>query len=214
MAAQGIQWITAAWLALGVAVPGMAQNKPATTSSVYACVDAQGRRLTADRPIAACADREQQVIMPTGVVRTIGPSTSEYERAEQAARQRREAEERSRAGDGKRRERALAARYPSKAAHDAERVANLTLLQEQTKTVQARKRIIESERAKLDEEMEFYRKDPGKAPASLRERISANEQDMQEANKQMAVLADEVRRTNERFDAEAQALKPYWSTAK
>ncbi|MGE8317110.1 MAG: DUF4124 domain-containing protein [Comamonas sp.] len=214
MAAQDIRWVATAALALGMAATGMAQPKPGATATVYACVDAQGRHLTADRPIAACADREQQVISPTGAVRTIGPNTSEYERAEQAARQRREAEERSRAGEGKRRERALAARYPSKAVHDAERSANLVLLQEQARTVQVRKRIIESERAKLDEEMEFYRKDPAKAPASLRERVGANTQDQQEADKQTAVLADETRRVNERFDAEAQVLKPYWAAPK
>ncbi|OYX12745.1 MAG: DUF4124 domain-containing protein, partial [Acidovorax sp. 32-64-7] len=30
------------------------------TGSIYTCVDRQGRRLTADRPIAECLDREQR----------------------------------------------------------------------------------------------------------------------------------------------------------
>ena len=38
-----------AWGSVGVA-----------QAAIYTCVDAQGRRITSDRPIAACMDREQR----------------------------------------------------------------------------------------------------------------------------------------------------------
>ena len=116
-----------------VASVGHAQQ--AASASVYSCVDAAGRRLTADRPIAACADREQRVTMPGGAVRTIGPTYSEREKAEQAIQNRKEAEERYRASDGKRRERALAVRFPNKAAHDVERADAVETLMTQIKVV-------------------------------------------------------------------------------
>ena len=87
------------------------------TGSIYTCVDRQGRRLTADRPIAECLDREQQELGPTGTVRRqIGPSLTEQERAALEVQRRKEAEERTRQQEERRRERVLTARYPDKAA--------------------------------------------------------------------------------------------------
>lgn len=189
-----------------------AQKSPSTTM-VYSCVDAGGRRLTADRPIAACADREQQVTMPGGAVRTVGPTYSERERAEQAAQQRREAEERYRANDGKRRERALATRFPTKAAHDAERGEAVDVLRAQIRIVQERRSFLLEDRKKIDQDMEFYKKDPSKAPAPLQARLDGNRHDLKEVDEQIATINDEIKATNLRFDEEAQSLKPYWSPA-
>lgn len=189
-----------------------AQNTGAATA-VYSCVDAMGRRLTADRPIAACADREQRVTMPGGAVRTIGPTYSEREKAEQAAQNRKEAEERYRASDGKRRERALAVRFPNKAAHDAERAEAVETLMTQIKVVQERKVSLMEDRKKIDGEMEFYKKDPSKAPPSLQSRLKYNREDIKEVDEQVASINEEIKRTNQRFDEEAQTLKQYWVPA-
>lgn len=182
-------------------------------TAVYSCIDAGGRRLTADRPIAACADREQRVTMPGGAVRTIGPTYSERERADQAALARREAEERYRANDGKRRERALAVRFPSKAAHDVERAEAVDALKAQIKIVQERKTSLLEERKKIDEDMEFYRKDPSKAPQALQARLQYHRDAMKEVDEQLASINEEINRTNQRFDEEAQTLKQYWPSA-
>ena len=59
-----------------------AQAAPANTQSIYTCVDKQGRKLTSDRPIPECIDREQRELSPTGTVRrVIGPTLTEHERA-------------------------------------------------------------------------------------------------------------------------------------
>ena len=204
----------AAWAMAMLMLAGAshAQKSPSTTM-VYSCVDAGGRRLTADRPIAACADREQQVTMPGGAVRTVGPAYSERERAEQAAQQRREAEERYRANDGKRRERALATRFPSKAAHDAERAEAVDVLRAQIRIVQERRSFLLEDRKKIDQDMEFYKKDPSKAPAPLQARLDGNRRDFKEVDEQIATINDEIKATNLRFDAEAQSFKPYLSSA-
>ena len=73
-----------------------AQSQGAT-GGIYTCVDRNGRRLTADRPIPECLDREQRELSPSGITRRqIGPSLTELERAAQDAQNRKDAEERAR----------------------------------------------------------------------------------------------------------------------
>src|SRR4051812_38400476 len=70
---------------------------------IYTCTDARGRRVTSDRPIVECMDREQKELTPSGTVRrTLGPSLTATERAALEERQHREAEERQRLADEKR----------------------------------------------------------------------------------------------------------------
>ena len=38
----------------------------AQVGGIYTCTDANGRKLTSDRPIPACLDREQNVLNPQG----------------------------------------------------------------------------------------------------------------------------------------------------
>jgi hypothetical protein len=111
--------------ALGAALPLgtlMAQG-------IYTCVDGQGRRLSADRPIAECLDREQRELGASGMVRRrLGPALSAEEVALNEQRERLAAEERVRAAEAKQRERALLARYPDRTAHERERARALLAL--------------------------------------------------------------------------------------
>ena len=78
---------------------GMATGRAQDTGGIYTCVDAQGRRLTSDRPIRACIDREQKVLNPSGTVRRVmPPSLTAAERAAAEARERQAAAERIRIG--------------------------------------------------------------------------------------------------------------------
>jgi hypothetical protein len=188
-----------------------AQQPSGPVGSIYTCVDRNGRRLTADRPIPDCVDREQRELGPSGIVRRqIGPSLTEQERAALEVRQRREAEERSRALEERRRDRALMARYPDKAAHDVERKAALQLVEDVAAT--AEKRIVElrQQRKALDSEMEFYKKDPNKAPMALRRKIAENDDSVAEQQRFIAGQGDEKRRVHERFDVELAQLRKLW----
>lgn len=181
--------------------------------SIYTCVDRQGRRLTADRPIVECLDREQRELGPSGTMRRqIGPSLSEQERAALEMQRRKEAEERARQQEERRRDRALTARYPDKAAHDVERAAAIALLDDVT--VIAEKRVVElqQQRKALDTEMEFYQRDPAKAPMALRRKIAENDADMEQQQRFVANQALEKRRIHQRFDAELAQLRRLWAT--
>lgn len=183
----------------------------ASAQAIYTCVDAKGRRLTSDRPIIDCIDREQSQITPGGqVVRRIGPSLTADERAAEEARARRAQEERNRQLEEKRRDRALLARYPDRASHDKDREQALETVDEVIKSAYTRIGELRAERKRLDAEMEFYRADPKKVPATLRRHIDENEQQLAAQTRFIQNQDDEKRRINARYDEELQHLKPLW----
>ncbi len=205
-----------AWIVGGVLLATLGADwaraqAPGTSGGIYTCVDRNGRRLTADRPIAECLDREQRELGPSGIVRRqIGPSLTEQERAAQEAQRRKEAEARARELEERRRERVLTARYPDKATHDVERAAAIQMVDDVTAT--AEKRLVElaQQRKAFDVEMEFYKKDPNKAPMTLRRKIAENEESIAEQQRFIAGQDQEKRRVHQRFDVELAQLRRLW----
>ena len=205
-----------AWIMGGVLLATLGADwaraqAPGTSGGIYTCVDRNGRRLTADRPIAECLDREQRELGPSGIVRRqIGPSLTEQERAAQEAQRRKEAEARARELEERRRERALTARYPDKATHDVERAAAIQLVDDVTAT--AEKRLVElaQQRKAFDVEMEFYKKDPNKAPMTLRRKIAEIDDSLAEQQRFIAGQDQEKRRVHARFDTELSQLRKLW----
>ena len=190
----------------------VAQPAAGPAPGIYSCVDKIGRRLTSDRPIPECIDREQRELSPTGTVRrVIGPTLTEHEREVLEAKRRKDLEERNRIAEERRRERVLLARYPDKAAHDAERAAAITHVDEVTATAKKRIAELQERRKKIDVEMEFYRKDPVKAPMNLQRQLLENTEDMAEQQRFIAGQDQEKRRVHQRFDAELVQLKELWA---
>ena len=203
-------------LSMGLAIVGCAPawaQPPAQGSGIYTCTDKHGRRLTADRPIAECTDREQRELGPSGTVRrVVGPTLTEQERAALEVQRRKEQEERNRIADDRRRDRALLARYPDKAAHDAERDTAIAQLEEVSSA--AAKRIVElqAQRKALTVEMEFYRSDPLKAPMALRRQLAENDEGVLEQQRFITGQEREKRRVHQRFDVELGQLRQLWAT--
>ncbi len=127
-------------------------------AAIYTCVDASGRRISSDRPIAECMDREQRVLNPSGTTRqSVGPSLSESERAAQDERRRREEVERLRASEERLRQRALLSRYPHAEALERDRAGAIAPLEEVIASASARLAALDAERARLDAQ----RRQPG-----------------------------------------------------
>ena len=192
----------------------MAQSRDGvgSTSSIYTCVDKQGRKLTSDRPIPECIDREQRELGPSGMVRrVIGPTLTDHERTAVELERRKVQEERSRLVEERRRERVLTSRYPDQSTHDIERATALAQIDEVSNA--AAKRIIDlrQQRKALDQEMEFYRRDPAKAPMNLRRQLAENDEGVQEQHRFLAAQEQEKRRVNRRFDAELVQLIRLWA---
>jgi hypothetical protein len=184
----------------------------AGADDIYTCVDAQGRRVTADRPITECIDREQKQLNPSGTVRRrIGPSLTAKERAAEEEQARKAIEERARIEEEKKRDRALLVRYPDRRAHDKERLAAIALADDAI--VAARKSIDElvAARKRLDTELEFYGNDPAKVPPKLKRQIEENEQHVAAQGRFIANQDEEKKRINAQFDEELVKLKQLWA---
>lgn len=178
---------------------------------IFVCTDSKGRKLTSDRPIAECLDREQKVFGGGGMVkRTVGPSLTIQERMAQEEDQKREADEQARLAEDKRRDRALLTRYPNQAVHDQERAQALVQVDELARIASLRIQELAQQRRALDAELEFYKKDPSKAPGVLKRRFAENAQNVATQQHFIAEQIEEKRRINHRFDEELVKLKPRW----
>lgn len=191
---------------LGAAAPVLAQQ------TIYTCVDAKGRRLTADRPIPECLDREQRELTPSGTVkRKLGPSLTAEERAAQELRAAKTLEETKHLQEEKKRERALIARYPDRSAHDRERAKSLALIDGVIATASKHRTELETQRRKLDVELEFYKGDASKAPPILKRQIQENAQAMESQRRFIANHDLEKQRLNARYDEELDKLNVMWA---
>ncbi|MDP3757779.1 DUF4124 domain-containing protein, partial [Polaromonas sp.] len=160
-----------AWVALAAGLCSIAQAQ-----GIYSCVDAAGRKITADRPIAECIDRPQREINPSGTVkRVVGPSLTAQERAAQEQKDKAAAEVRAREAEEKRRDRALLLRYPSRTVHDKERAEALDQIDVVIKAASKRTTELAGQRKAIDADFEFYKSDPARAPASLKRRLEEND---------------------------------------
>lgn len=201
------RWVAGMLLA-GASVAAVAQP------AIYSCVDGKGRRITSDRPIPECLDREQKELNPSGTVRrSVGPNLTAAERAAQEVKEKEAAEERARLAEEKRRDRALLIRYPNKGVHDRERAEALGQVDEVIKA--ANKRVVElaTQRESLDAEFEFYKKDPSKAPNRLKRQAEDIEQSSAVQKRFIVDQQNEKKRINARFDEELVTLRKLWALA-
>ena len=195
-----------ALLLFGTAMQG------AWAQHIFTCVDANGRKITADRSIVDCLDREQQELSRSGMVlRKLGPTMTMQERAAQELVDKALVAEQLRLLDNKRRDRAMLSRYPNVGVHHRERNAALSVMDELTASSIKRSQELTQERDVIAREMEFYAKDPSKAPYSLKNRRDGNVLSLREQQTFVANQALEKQRLNKRFDDELETLKPLWA---
>jgi hypothetical protein len=190
-----------------------AQAEPAKPpAGIYTCFDDKGRRLTADRPIAECSGKEQQLLNRDGSLRMVVPPTlTADERAEKEARDRAAAEARAAAADAVRRDRNLMARYPNEAAHSRGREAALDTVRLAIKATEIRLRGLAAERKPLLDEAEFYQRRT--LPPKLKAAIDANDAAVEAQRSAQANQEAELDRINKLYDAELERLRKLWGGA-
>ncbi len=189
--------------ALLVAVPAWAQ--------IYACVDAKGRKITSDRPIPECNDREQKELNTNATIkRTVKPVMTAEEQRVFDEQQKAQTEERLRLNEEKRKDRALLTRYPNRASHDKERVATLAQVDDVMRAASKRIGELSEQRKTIDTELEFYKKDPSKIPFSLKRQIEDNDNSAAVQKRFILDQEAEKKRINMRFDEELGRLKSLW----
>lgn len=189
---------------LGVALPAQA--------AIYSCVDAKGTRLTSDRPIPECNDRVQTEHNKSGTVkRQIAPPMTAQERAAKEVQDQKAAEERARQSEDRKRDRALLARYPNRAAHDKERSAAVAQIDEVIKTADRRIAELKAQHKKLDEEAAFHKNNPAKMPPAIKRQMEDNDQQQAVQRRFIADKDAERKRVHMKFDEELDQLRRLWA---
>lgn len=201
-------------LVLGLApvAAALAQAAGRAGNGIYSCTDARGRRLTSDRPIIECLDREQRVMNNDGSTRTtLPPSMTANERAavEEAQRQK-QAEENVRK-DTIRHDRNLMARFPNEATHYKAREAALDNLRDALKVSERRLDELEQERRPLLVEAEFYKSKP--KPPKLKSKLEYIEVAADAQRTLVVNQQAELVRLNANYDDELARLKKLWGGA-
>lgn len=184
----------------------------ASSAGIYTCVDANGRRLTSDRPIAECTSREQRVLNRDGSVRLVVPPVlTAEERAEREAADRRAELARAAQADAVRRDRNLVARYPNEASHNKAREAALDTVRLAMKATELRVKELAAERKPLLDESEFYKGKP--LPARLKQQLDANDAAVAAQRQASTAQALELERINRLYDTELDRLRRLWAGA-
>lgn len=196
-----------------VVIWGAAANSAqAQAGGIYSCVDAQGKRHTADRPIPECLDREQRLLNRDGSERrTVPPRMNAEERALAEERKRLQEQAVAAQKDAVRRDRNLMLRFPDEAAHNKAREAALDDLRRGIASSERRLKDLEEERKPLLAETEFYK--GRKVPFKLRSKIEANDAQQQAQRDIIQNQQTELVRVNALYDAELARLKRLWHGA-
>lgn len=184
----------------------------AASAPIYSCTDASGKKLTSDRPIAECSNRDQKLLNADGSVRKIVPPTpTADERADAETAERRAMAERAAQQDAVRRDRNLMLRFPNEAAHRRAREAAQDDVRKAIRTSGERLKLLAAERKPLLDEAEFY---PAQnLPPKLRQALDANDAAVEAQRTLVLNQQAEVVRINNLFDVELERLKRLWGGA-
>jgi hypothetical protein len=199
---------------VAAAITGVAvfSQSMATAQTFFSCTDDRGRQISADRPIAECADRNQNELGAAGTVRKVrGPTLTVIERNALDEKEKIAADANARVNEEKRLSRALLLRYPTRAVHDKERGLALTSLAEKNQALQKNISTLNEQREKLDKEFEFYAQDKSKAPIALKHQYESVESSLTLQKRYLSEQELEKTRINSRFDLELTKLTPQWS---
>jgi hypothetical protein len=184
----------------------------AHASPIYACVDANGKHITSDRPIAECLAREHRVLNPDGSTREIrSPVLTADKQSELDARERAKAVRAAIEADAVRSDRNLRSRYPNEAAHQRARAAALDDVRRTLQLSQRRLDALAAERKPLQDEAEFYT--GRQMPPLLKQQLDGNEVAAEAQRTLMVNQQAETLRINAAFDVELARLRAVWAGA-
>ena len=109
-----------------------------------------------------------------------------------------------------RRKLALRIRYPNESIHENERDETLAHADALTRIAKARMVDLVEECKKIDDELESYQRDVGRAPGAARRRLEDNMRSLGPQVLFMRAQVDERKQLNAHFDEERTRLMSYW----
>jgi hypothetical protein len=202
-------------LAVVAAACSFSAAADAPRAYIFQC-ELNGKKVTSDRLIPECINKEQRQLNPDGSLKSIiVPTLTDDERAEKDRLEREAEVTRVAKNDAIRRDRNLMQRFPNEAAHNDARAKALDDLRASAKKSEARIALLMVERTKLEDEKLFYVNDHVNKPlpSGLKQKLDANEASL-EAQKSLAQNQDsEVVRINKLYEAELTRLRKLWAGA-
>jgi hypothetical protein len=180
---------------------------------IFSCTDASGKRITSDRPVPDCSNRDQRLLNPDGSVKGIVPPTpTADEKAAMEAKEREAAAERVARNDAIRRDRNLIARFPNEAAHNKARAKALDDLRASVRVSKERIALLNIERKPLLDEAQFY-PPPKSLPSKLKLALDANDASLDAQRALIQNQEAESVRINALYDVELARLRKLWAGA-
>lgn len=185
-----------------VLVAGTAQ---AQGSTIFTCV-ANGRTYTGDRPPPECANSDMRELNRDGSVRKVipRPLSLEEQRA-QALEAKKRHEEGEQLQAQRRRDRSLLEAYANEQEIEDARAKALDVSKQVIKRAESRLDRMETDKKKLDDESEFYKK--RELPDHIKRAYATNAQDKTTEQRVIKEAQLEMQRINERFDAEKKRFR-------
>jgi hypothetical protein len=182
-------------------------------SGIYSCVDANGKKLTSDRPIAECNNINQRVLNADGSVKKIlTPTKTADEQADFEAQQRTAAVALANKQEAMRRDRNLLARFPDEATHRKARQEALDPVRKGVKQSEQRLAALAIERKPMNDEAEFYVGKP--LPFKLKLQMDANDASVDAQKSLLQNQQLEYARVDSLYDAELERLRLLWQGAR
>ena len=181
-------------------------------AGIYSCVDAKGRRITADRPIMECLDREQKQYGGNGTVKgKLPPSYTAQERALEDEKNHQAQVAAQRQTEFRRRDRVLLNRYPDAASHQRERAASLARLDDAIAAGEQRVAVLAQQRQDLEQQATTTRN--AAKSNQIRRQLDENAENASAQQRLLGAQRDERQRIASRFDEEFARLQVLWGTA-
>jgi hypothetical protein len=214
-AVAGLALATLLSIACSASTSALAADGNSARGQIYRCTDANGKKITSDRPVRECLNSAHDELNPDGSLkRVVPPPMTDDERAESERRDREEKVANSAKNDAIRRDRNLMQRFPDEAAHRKARAKALDEFSGSVKNYEARIALLMIERKKLREESDFYGPPPKQPmPAKLKQQIDANDASLEAQNGLVQNQQTEITRINGLYDAELARLKKLWAGA-
>jgi hypothetical protein len=178
-------------LMLGLAFPALAK---------ITCCDVNGHRTCGDPPPPQCIDKSKTVFLKGGASKEVeAPLTAEQRAARDAEVARKKEAEKVAAEQG-RKDRALMASYTTEAEIDAARDRVTKEIEKSVEQAKSRLETAQTKKLKLDQEKEFYLKQP--MPAPMQAQVKDNEREIAAQESALKQANDNIAATRQRFETD------------
>lgn len=177
-------------------------------AATYSCVNARGEKLRSDREISGCVGEQWELGNDGARKRLVPLHLSPEEEAAAEEKRRKDEAEATERKIRQRNEERLLKLYPNQAALEAARQNELATTRASITVIEARIAELMAARKPLLSEAEFYPNKP--LPPILKSQLDANEALLAAQRQALQGRYDDLKRINDRVDAELQQLRVLW----